>query len=82
MPTIHREHGLRFAIYTDDHEPAHVHVLGDGELKVAIRGVGGLPELIWAIGIKARLRRLAMDVVRARQQEFLDRWAEIHGDGE
>ena len=30
MVTIHREHGLRFAILTNDHEPAHVHVYGDG----------------------------------------------------
>lgn len=82
MPTIHREHGLRFAIYTDDHEPAHVHVLGDGELKISIRGADGMPALIWAIGMKARLRRLAMDVVLERQEEFLARWAEIHGGGE
>jgi histidinol phosphatase-like PHP family hydrolase len=45
MPTIHREHGLRFAIYTDDHEPAHVHAIGEGEAKIAIRGVDGLPSL-------------------------------------
>jgi hypothetical protein len=33
MPTIHRQYGLRFAIFTNDHEPPHVHVFGDGEMK-------------------------------------------------
>ena len=79
MPTIHREHGLRFAIYTDDHEPAHVHVFGDGELKIVIGDPGSLPVLVHALAMKARERRLAMDVVMERQAEFLARWQEIHG---
>ena len=80
MPTINREHGLRFVVYTSDHEPAHVHVFGDGEMKVIMRGTGGLPELDYAIGMKARDRRRAMDVVMERQAEFLARWSEIHGN--
>lgn len=82
MPTIHREHGLRFAIYTDDHAPPHVHVLGDGELKIVIHGQDGLPLLVDAKRMKARERRQAMDVVLERQAEFLARWQEIHGDEE
>ena len=31
MVTIYRAHGLRVIIFTDDHEPAHVHVFGDGQ---------------------------------------------------
>ena len=31
MVTVLREAGMRFVIYTDDHEPAHTHVYGDGE---------------------------------------------------
>jgi len=80
MPTIHREHGLRFAIYTDDHGPPHVHVLGDGEMKVAICGAEGLPELVYSIGMGTRQRRRAMDVVLERQAEFLARWNGIFGD--
>jgi hypothetical protein len=38
MQMIHRQDGLRFAIFTDDHEPAHVHGLAGGELKILIRG--------------------------------------------
>lgn len=79
MVTIHREQGLRFAILTDDHEPAHVHVYGDGEAKIMIMGADALPELVYAIGFKANDRRRAMDVVLERQDAFLAKWQEIHG---
>lgn len=80
MVTIHRQHGLRFVIYTQDHEPAHVHVYGDGELKVALADDGRLPVLIHAIGMKAQDRRRAMDVVLERQAELLAQWRQIHGE--
>ncbi len=79
MVTIHREYGLRFAILTNDHEPAHVHVYGDGEVKIVIRGADGLPELVYTIGLKANDRHRAMDVVLERQDAFLALWEEIHG---
>ena len=80
MPTIHREHGLRFAIHTDDHRPAHVHVFGDGEMKIVIAAGDGPPIAVWSIGMKRADERNAMDVVLERQAEFLERWREIHGD--
>lgn len=80
MVTIHREAGLRFVIYTDDHPPPHVHVIGDGTMKVEIVGPDGLPLAVNAIGMKQNDRRKAMDVVREYQEIFLDRWREIHGD--
>ena len=82
MVTIHREHELRFVIYTMDHDPAHVHVFGDGEMKVNIRGADGLPEIVWSIGMKASARRRAMDVIRERQAGFLAHWDAIHGASE
>lgn len=53
MVTIYRAHGLRVIIFTDDHEPAHVHVFGDGQAKINLTGREGLPDLIWAEGMKA-----------------------------
>lgn len=44
MVTVHREAGLRFIIYSDDHKPAHVHVVGDGNAKVDLGGANGMPE--------------------------------------
>jgi hypothetical protein len=79
MVTIHRQYGFNFAILTDDHEPAHVHVYGDGEMKVNIAGPDGLPELVYAVGFKANDRRRAMDVVLEQQAAFLAKWNEIHG---
>jgi hypothetical protein len=48
MVTIHRAHGLRVVILTDDHEPAHVHVFGGGHARINLMGLDGLPELVWA----------------------------------
>jgi len=36
MVTVLRQFGLRFVIYTADHEPPHVHVYGDGEARIDI----------------------------------------------
>ena len=80
MVTIHRAHGLRFMIFVDDHKPAHVHVFGDGEMKIVIRGADGLSEMVDAIGIKAGDRRRALDVVREQHSAFLTLWHDIHGE--
>ena len=50
MVTVYRAHGLRIVILVDDHEPAHVHVFGDGEAKINLAGDGG-PEFMFAIGM-------------------------------
>jgi hypothetical protein len=34
MVTVLRAEGLRVVIFTNDHEPAHVHVFGGGEAKI------------------------------------------------
>lgn len=46
MVTIYRAHGMRVVMFTDDHEPAHVHVFGDGEAKINLIGAGDSVELI------------------------------------
>ena len=79
MVTIHRAHGLKFVIYVDDHEPAHVHVFGDGQMKIVINGADGLPVAVESIGMKANVRRRALNVVREHQDAFRARWEEIHG---
>jgi hypothetical protein len=36
MVTVLRSHGFRIVIYTNDHEPAHVHAINaNGEAKIA-----------------------------------------------
>lgn len=80
MVAVLRTHGLRFVILTDDHEPAHVHVYGDGEARIAIRGADGRPLLLDSVAMKANTRRRAMDIVLEHQDELMARWNEIHGE--
>jgi len=78
MVTVHRAHGLRVVIFVNDHEPAHVHVFGDGEAKINLLGAEGVPELVSAVGMtRADLRR-ALRIVMEEQVVLLDRWSEIH----
>lgn len=79
MVTIYRAHGLRIVIFSDDHEPAHVHAFGDGQAKINLVGPDGRPLLVWAEDMKRSDVRRAMDMVTERQAEFLARWREIHG---
>ena len=79
MVTIYRAHGLRVIIFTDDHEPAHVHVFGDGQAKINLVGPDGVPDLVWAEGMKANDLRCAMQMVRDQQEQFLAKWREFHG---
>jgi len=38
MVTVFGAHGLRVIIFVNDHPPAHVHVFGDGQAKINLRG--------------------------------------------
>ena len=80
MPTIHRESGFRIVIYSDDHEPAHVHVRrAEGRVKINLRGLDGQPELVVARNLtKAEIRR-ALAIVTDHQAVFLEKWRDIHG---
>lgn len=79
MVTVHREAGFRFIIFTDDHEPAHVHVFGDGQAKINLAGPGGEPELVSATGMKAGDLRKAMRIVAEQQASLLEQWKAYHG---
>lgn len=79
MVTVYRAHGLRIVIFVDDHEPAHVHVFGDGEAKINLGGDDGYPELIFAVGMtRAEIRR-AMGVVGDQRAYLREQWSKIHG---
>ena len=79
MVTVHREAGLRFVIFTDDHEPAHVHVIGDGNAKIDLGGPDGKPVLVSNEGFKAGDLRKAMRIVAERREWLLEKWNEYHG---
>jgi len=79
MVTVMRADGLRVVIYVNDHQPAHVHVLGDGEAKINLLGADGAPDLIWADTMTRGEVRRAMRIVREQQVFLLQRWEDIHG---
>lgn len=79
MVTILRADGLRVVIYLNDHEPAHVHVFGNGEAKIHLYGRDGNPRLDWAYGMTRGDIRRAMLLVGERQAYLLDRWRFLHG---
>jgi hypothetical protein len=79
MVTVLRAEGLRVVIFTNDHEPAHVHVFGGGEAKINLRGAGGPPELVWADGMTRTEVRRALRIVAENQALLLARWENIHG---
>jgi Domain of unknown function (DUF4160) len=79
VAVVYREHCLRFVIYVDDHEPAHVHVRGDGEAKIELGNAEMAPTLVFSKGLSNADLRRAMRVVRARSEEFLQDWKKVHG---
>lgn len=79
MVTVHREAGLRFIIFVDDHEPAHVHVIGDGKAKINLSGTDGKPELVYNDGLKAGDLRKALRIVAEQQAMLMQRWDKHHG---
>lgn len=82
MIVVHRSGSFRFVIYTSDHEPAHVHVIGDGTAKINLVGRDGHPELVFNIGIKkSDMRRLLTEIAEHRMA-LLGRWEQIHGNHE
>jgi hypothetical protein len=79
MVTVMRAEGLRVVIYLNDHDPAHVHVFGDGEAKINLIGVAGTPQLVWADSMPRGEIRRAMRMVGQHQTALLQRWEDMHG---
>ena len=79
MVTVLRAHGLRLVIFLNDHPPAHVHVIGEGEAKINLLGAEGAPEVIWAEGMSCGDLRRAVRLVVEQQAFLLERWEGIHG---
>lgn len=79
MITVLRVHGFRVVIYRFDHEPPHVHVLGNGEAKILLVGADGSPEIMFSKAMNRAEQRRALKAVRDAQDELLTYWREIHG---
>ena len=78
MVTVLRAHGLRVVILSNDHQPAHVHVFGDGQAKINLLGAEGALELIWADAMSRGEIRRAMRLVTEQQVFLLARWKDLY----
>ncbi|UEM02532.1 DUF4160 domain-containing protein [Skermanella rosea] len=65
--TVHRAFGFRFVMFSNDHSPAHVHVVGHGgEAKITL-AEPFRAKVDWSTGIsQADLRRIMAEVERKR----------------
>jgi len=78
MVTVHRAHGFRFVIFTNDHGPPHVHVFGQGgEARIVLGGPAGVT-LDWVAGIGRGDLRKAMQEARGERERLLAVWRTIH----
>lgn len=79
MVTVYRAFGFRFVIFSNDHSPPHVHIIGQGgEAKITLDGPEGL-SLDWMRGIAhADMRRIMAEVERMRTV-LIAEWRRIHG---
>jgi hypothetical protein len=80
MSTLLRHRNLRIAIYSNDHPPPHVHVIGpDGEARIAIGADHTAPEILDFCGLTSRQVISALHQVAKHQAKLLDAWRRIHG---
>lgn len=65
-------------MYRDDHEPAHVHVIKDGEVIVNLTGPDGTPEIRQAFGATKADMRKSLRIVTEQRGMLLAKWKEMH----
>jgi hypothetical protein len=75
MVTVLRKHGMRFVIYTADHEPPHVHIYGDGEARIDLVTL----KVMTQGRLSDRDVRKAVEEIRTQQALFLAIWRQYHG---
>jgi len=81
MPTVLRQEGFEVRIYTNDHEPPHVHVWKSGGVcTIALGSNDELPSFLRISRDVTRAdARKAISIVEEYQQYLLERWSEIYG---
>lgn len=79
MPTLLRFGPYRIVIYTNDHNPAHVHILGpDRFAKVNILTL----DIISSDSISSQDMKKLLEVIKRNQENLLEAWNEIRKDQE
>lgn len=86
MPIVLRLQGFAVMIFTDDHEPPHVHVHCGGNRREAIVILLGDADKPSSVDVREVVGRFtnreiarALALVMGHQNYLLGRWREIHG---
>ena len=81
MPTVLRLGGLRVMIYTDDHGPAHVHVVGpEGRAVFLLNCPDGPPTSRGPATMSREVATRAGRELAAHTAALCAHWRTIHGD--
>ena len=79
MPTVLRINGFSIVIYTDDHEPMHVHVFKQGQIVVNLGDEKTRVSLRENKGMSRRDERQALIIVGENQDFLQAKWREFYG---
>jgi len=79
MPTVLREAGYQFIMFTSDHPPAHVHVRREGKLaKVLLDPI----EFERTSGFNAGEQSKIVSIIREHLAFLLNEWDRLYPPGE
>ena len=79
MATIERINGFSLRIYTNDHEPPHVHVIKvGGEAIIELGDEHNPPTIREVYRMRDRDVAIAYDLVKQFKTKLLNGWKEIH----
>ena len=80
MPTIHSVFGLRVVIYSNDHRPPHIHLIGHGcEAVFNLQCPHGPLALRVNCGFSRRDLNRVIDKLTDQLAVFCYEWRQIHG---
>lgn len=81
MVKVHEYRGLRVVIYSNDHRPAHVHVIGNGhEATFKLNCPDGPPALDENYGFSRKEVVQIMAELATVLSSLCTKWREIHGN--
>lgn len=81
MVKVHEYHGLRIVIYSNDHRPAHVHVIGNGhEATCKLNCPYGPPLLDENYGFSRKELTQVLGELAVVLTYLCTKWREIHGN--
>jgi hypothetical protein len=80
MPTVFRQDGFEIRIYSNEHNPPHVHVIkAGGELKFILGSESEKAFLDRVLSpMKRRDARAAFEIVKEQQTFLLKKWRDIY----